>query len=78
MFTRNSFDVLAIGIAVLTLNLLRSFLFLPPAIIVMDLVLFRLSFCLYNYSFQALARIAENPAGSKSGERERVLDLRLN
>lgn len=43
MFTRNSFGVLAIGIAVLTLNLLRSFLFLPPAIIVMDLVLFRLS-----------------------------------
>jgi len=31
--------------------------------------------CLYNYNFQALARVAENPAGSNSGEKERVLDI---
>lgn len=42
MFTDNSFGVLAIETAVLSLQLLRSFLFLPPAIL-MDLVLFRLS-----------------------------------
>ena len=42
MFTDNSFGVPAIETAVLSLQLLRSFLFLPPAIL-MDLVLFRLS-----------------------------------
>lgn len=44
VFTHNSFGVLAIEIVVLAHQLLRSFLFLPPAIIiVMDLVLFWLS-----------------------------------
>jgi hypothetical protein len=42
MFADNSFGVLAIETAVLALQLLRSFLFLPLAIL-MDLVLFRLS-----------------------------------